>query len=260
VISPVEPQLGAFLECADRLLGLPTISIVVELGARDCSETRAFSERLPQAAIYAFECNPATLPECRAVTRSLPNVTLIEAAATNLEGRISFYATDPDATLTSWANGNPGASSLLRASGKYPVEHYVQSEVEVSATTLGTFCSDRDIDHIDLLWMDIQGSELMALAGAREVLPAISLIHTEVAFVEIYSGQPLFSELHLFLRRAGFRLARFTSDGLYSADAMFVNLRVLGSRRQRAVLIVRDAAVSRFFMARRRLSATMRRH
>ena len=41
------------------------VRVILEVGARDCAETLDFHRAYPDAAIYAFECNPATLPLCR---------------------------------------------------------------------------------------------------------------------------------------------------------------------------------------------------
>jgi len=232
------PTLVKFLELADRHLGRDAVRVVLELGARDCEETAAFSERLPQARVYAFECNPATLPACRERVAPLANVTLVEKAVADHDGDVSFFPINPERTVTTWEDGNPGASSLLRASGKYPAETYVQDEITVPAVTLETFLRDEGIDEVDLMWMDIQGAELMALRGAGDSLARVKMIHTEVEFLEIYSGQALFAEVKRFLNDAGFLLAAFTHLGRYAGDAVFVQgslLRGAAGARARAV-------------------------
>ena len=204
----------------------PSPVTFAELGARDCTETIVFSRYLPNTQIYAFECNPQTLPLCRKVARELSNVKLIEKAATDKDGSVDFFAIDPKKTQTTWKDGNPGASSLLKASGKYPVEKYVQKRVTVKATRLDSFIAQQGITGIDVLWMDIQGGELMALEGLGGKLSDVKLIHTEVEFLEIYKGQPLFDKLYKFLKTAGFILGGFTAFGEYSADAVFINQRL----------------------------------
>ncbi|MBL8763548.1 MAG: FkbM family methyltransferase [Phycisphaerae bacterium] len=63
-----------------------------------------------------------------------------------------------------------------------------------------------DIDAIDFLKLDIQGGELDALRGAARHLQRAVVIETEVEFVPLYEGQPLFAELDQELRRHGFLL------------------------------------------------------
>jgi hypothetical protein len=69
---------------------------------------------------------------------------------------------------------------------------------------------------LDPLKIDIQGAELMAFQNAPERLKSALLIHTEVEFLPMYIGQPLFSEVEQFLRAAGFVLHKF--EPLVSRD------------------------------------------
>ena len=62
---------------------------------------------------------------------------------------------------------------------------------------------------VDLLKMDIQGGELTVLRHAESRLKSALVIQTEVEFLPIYEGQPLFSEIELFLRERGFVFHRF---------------------------------------------------
>ena len=62
----------------------------------------------------------------------------------------------------------------------------------------------------DMLCIDIQGAELLAFAGARQRLRDVAVIHAETSFVQMYAGQPLFSEIEQFLRAEGFMLHRFS--------------------------------------------------
>lgn len=63
----------------------------------------------------------------------------------------------------------------------------------------------------DFLKLDVQGYELAVLHGAEKALRDVLVVHTEVEFVEMYEGQPLFAEVDQFLRRAGFIFHRFAS-------------------------------------------------
>ena len=241
-MTAYEPQLDQCLALATNLLEEHGIRTVVDVGARDGSETREFAQRLRSARVFAFECNPQTLPACRSTVSALPNAELIEKAVAARVGPMTLFPIDPERTETTWADGNPGASSLFRASGKYPVESYAQDEITVQGTTLEAFMEERGLGSIDLLWMDIQGAEKLALKGLGTRIRDVKLVHTEVEFVEIYSGQPLFGEVKSFLNAAGFRLVAFTAMGPFSADAVFANTAVL-DRLGRARALVLDSAL-----------------
>lgn len=80
---------------------------------------------------------------------------------------------------------------------------------------------------IDLLKIDTQGSEILVFKGAEETLKRTRMIFTEVSFIQMYEGAPLFQEVYDYLQARGFRLLTI-SDGfrdsrgsLLQADALF---------------------------------------
>ena len=62
---------------------------------------------------------------------------------------------------------------------------------------------------MDMLKIDIQGGELMVFQNAPQRLAQALVVHTEVEFIPMYVGQPLFADIDVFLRGAGFMLHRF---------------------------------------------------
>ncbi len=66
-----------------------------------------------------------------------------------------------------------------------------------------------EVDAIDYLKLDVQGSELSALRGVQRKLTSTLVIETEAQFVPFYKNQPLFAEVDQELRGAGFLLHRF---------------------------------------------------
>lgn len=59
---------------------------------------------------------------------------------------------------------------------------------------------------IDFLKMDVQGAELAVMKGAPRLLATTLLIETEVEFIPLYKGQPLFADVDTFMRGAGFQI------------------------------------------------------
>lgn len=92
-----------------------------------------------------------------------------------------------------------------------------------------------DVTSIDMLRMDAQGAELMIMKGAGAKLDRTVAVQTEVSFVTLYVGQPLFGDIHEFLAAKGFVFYTFTefhvrtigpSNGrgrhIIQADAVYV--------------------------------------
>lgn len=61
-----------------------------------------------------------------------------------------------------------------------------------------------EIDVIDFLKIDIQGSELAVFQHGKSRLARAVVIQTEVSFIALYKGQPVFGDIDLELRKLGF--------------------------------------------------------
>ena len=70
-----------------------------------------------------------------------------------------------------------------------------------------------EITGIDLLKIDVQGAELDAFRGAPRLLGEAVAVYTEVEFIPMYKGQPLFADVDAELRSRGFLLHMF-ADGI----------------------------------------------
>jgi len=66
-----------------------------------------------------------------------------------------------------------------------------------------------ELDDVDFIKIDVQGSELPILMNATRILQSAVMIQIEVAFVEAYKGQPMFSDVDAFLRSRQFQFHTF---------------------------------------------------
>lgn len=220
MISKFLAQLRASGIAADAEL------VIFDVGSRDCAQSVEFYEAFPKSRIVAFECNPQTLPLCAAAAAARADrLTLVPKAVHEYDGVCAFFPIDPAQTVTTWSDGNPGASSIFRANGKYDVEHYVQTETSVECTTLASAAAALNITNVDLIWMDLQGAELLALKGLGALLENVRFIHIELTFREMYSGQAMFSDVHTFLHQHGFELVTSLVGRGWQEDGIYRNSR-----------------------------------
>lgn len=197
--------------------------IIFDVGARDCNESIVFYTKFKNARIFSFECNPNTLGLCRkAIEPYKDRITLIERAVCEHDGSILFYPINQEKTITSWKDGNPGASSLFRSNGTYEHEYYVQDEVIVPSTRLDTIMEMHNIEHVDIMWMDLQGAELLALKSLGKYLQNVKCIYTEISHRPIYEGQVMFHDLHSFLSSNGFCLVGEPKYTGWQEDVIYV--------------------------------------
>jgi FkbM family methyltransferase len=174
--------------------------IIFDIGSRDCLQSIEFYHKFPNSKIYAFECNPNTINLCKKnIEEFKDRITLIEGAVCDYDGEINFYPIDSKKTITSWEDGNPGASSLFISNDKYTLEKYSQYKIITKCHRLDTIIKLFNIKNVDIVWMDLQGAELLALKGLGDHLRNIKYIHTEINHHPIYDGQVLFNEIDNYL-------------------------------------------------------------
>lgn len=80
-----------------------------------------------------------------------------------------------------------------------------------------------EIDDVDFIKIDVQGSELAVFKGAQRILQGVLHIQTEVEFVEMYRGQPMFADVDIFLRSHGFQFHTFNGFGMRAFKPVLVN-------------------------------------
>ena len=82
-----------------------------ELGSRDGEDAARLAVAAPDAHVIAFECNPDTVPTVQSRLADVPKARAVDLAVTDFNGTTTFHKIDPLRTVTTWADGNPGASS-----------------------------------------------------------------------------------------------------------------------------------------------------
>lgn len=104
----------------------------------------------------------------------------------------------------------------------------VRDRLECRVTKLDTLLQEEHWqESVNLLKIDVQGAELMALRGAAKTLSRVRFLFTEVSFKPLYEGSCVFGEIYDFLYARGFRLLSLGEgfrgqDGeLLQGDALF---------------------------------------
>lgn len=225
-----------FLSLARKYFCEGDIKIILDIGSRYGNESITLKQAFPDSKVYAFECNPAAIKVWRNNVEQ-KDIYLVEKAVSDVDGTIEFYPINPERTITTHKDGNIGASSLFKANPAYPYEKYSQDCISVESTTIHKWAMNNNIKHVDLVWLDVQGSELKALRGMEDFLEGIKLIHTEVSFKPVYIEQPLFKDINTFLKKKGFVFLGFENISGWFGDANYINCKYLRATQKCALKI-----------------------
>ena len=141
--------------------------------------------------MWWVEANPGVFDKIRAALIPYPNQLLIEALVTDVDGsERRFNVTNYD-----------GMSSSVLEFGTHPtfspdtvwVDHLM-----LATRTLDSLVAEHAID-ANMLVMDLQGAEGLALKGAQGLIPQLDFVYSEINTAEVYIGCAKVEELDAML-------------------------------------------------------------
>lgn len=188
----------------DRYIAHP--QIIFDVGSRDLEESIFFKQKYPDASVFAFEANPEQKDIC-SIKAANNNINFYSAAVSDQVGKHDFFAVQKDGP-----NPNIGASAMSFFSQDQlnfwkdidPDSKPNTKKYEVDTITLDSFCEEKSISSIDILWMDVQGWEQQVLNGGTKMLKNIKMIYTELSFKQFYEKTSFYPDIVKFLSDYGF--------------------------------------------------------
>jgi FkbM family methyltransferase len=174
---------------------------VVDIGANPIDGTPPYAPllRAGDADVIGFEANADALTRLNQIKG--PHETYLPYVVGDGARHTLHFCHAPG--MTSLLAPNPAVLNLFHG---FPDWGRVSSTQLVDTVRLDDV---PETQGVELIKIDIQGGELMALSHGKTRLRDTLLIQTEVEFLPMYLGQPLFSEVEIFLRSEGFQLHRF---------------------------------------------------
>ncbi|MBO9542447.1 FkbM family methyltransferase [bacterium] len=193
---------------------------VLHVGAHEGKEAKQYAAMGVERVLF-IEANPAVFARLQENLKPFPQMQAVNCAASNENGQVQLHVTSMDQSSS--------ILPLKHHQALYPEIHETH-RVTVEAKTLDSLLEEQQLDPagFNLLNLDIQGAELLALQGASELLRHIEAINTEVNFDELYEGCALIEHLDAFLGTHGFqRVATITPYHPTWGDALYVKRPVI---------------------------------
>lgn len=196
-----------FVEIAKRVA--PRSPVICDIGSRDALEGIFLCKSLNASECHTFEPNPDAIEICKgniSKHRAGCNIIFNPAGLSDRVGTADFFPVNADESQ----NKDIGFSSMFRINPAYTARRHVivQDKVTIPTVTLDAYFADRE-KLPDVLWVDVEGAELLVFRGTENTLRNVSVIHVEVSFRPMQVGKPLFWEIDDFLKLRGFDLLGF---------------------------------------------------
>jgi FkbM family methyltransferase len=193
---------------------------VIHVGAYEGQDVKLY-QQLGFQKILLIEANPVVFKRLARTLEQEKNVIAVNCAISDHNGTATLHVTSLEQS-----------SSILPL--KQVTQFYPQIQetetISVPARSLDSLLQELKLKPQDfnILNIDIQGAELLALKGAKNWLKFVEAINTEVNYEELYEGCVLIDQLDEFLDQQGFERVATTSPYHASwGDAFYVKKPVI---------------------------------
>ena len=99
--------------------------------------------------------------------------------------------------------------------------HWIQKEIKVNSMTLNTFIADGNPSP-DLMWIDVQGAELLVFKRASNIFPNVKAIFTEAGNQAYYHGHTMINEIDQYLSSFKFHSVLKVFGHQWESDFLYI--------------------------------------
>jgi len=170
-----------------REIGTTSAPVVFDVGANTGQFAAAIFDHWPQARVHSFEPQSSLVPrikELAAINGLQDRLTINWCAIGARAGEADFFQ-----------NRSPISASLIREKA---ARRSVRRVSKVPVKTLDDYAQAQGIRQVDILKLDVEGVELDAMCGARQILSGVRLM-----FLEVHPPFSTFSQAVTLLRLSG---------------------------------------------------------
>lgn len=206
-----------------KLIGGNKNITIFDVGACTGSVTFEYLQLFRKSTIFSFEPFVPSFEILKKAMLPYENVQVFNIAISEKTGTTEFNVNESAAT-NSMLETHPDSSKNWN---QYALN--TTKKIQIDTITLDEFIENKNIDKIDILKLDTQGTEYQILTGSKKAIREnkISLIYLEIITRPTYSGQKNLEDILSLLRVQGFILYNFYNfsyndhGALRQVDAIF---------------------------------------
>lgn len=184
--------------------------VVIDGGAHLGNMVERFGALSPNAEFHCFEPDPVLGKSLEQKFSGNTKVHVVHAALGDMASKAMLNI-----------NVSRPTNSLLPAAESLPPDLKqlceLVEQVEVGVTTIDEYCRANSIERVDVIKLDLQGYDYLALKGAKTTLEKTKVVLVEVLFKEMYKGCHGFPDVLNLMLGQGFKL--HTLCGLHYGEA-----------------------------------------
>lgn len=174
--------------------------VILEFGANRGRCARVFLRNFKNISLYCFEPDPRVAKQFLSrikKDRLNGRCHFFEYAVSDKDGESYFYLSKRKKNIRKHISGEDSSSSL-----KEPLEILniapnlvFDKKIMVKTISLDSWIKDKNIEVIDLIWADIQGSEGDMIKGGIKTFERTRYVIMEYCETELYKGQFLLKDI-----------------------------------------------------------------
>jgi FkbM family methyltransferase len=181
-------------------------------------------QEVPQYLEYGFknivliEANPKSFKILEAKFGHCENIILLNYAVCDRNGAVDFHI-----HTSRSGNAEPASVLPMKRFSEIVKTLHTPETIRVPGITLDSLVASHGIrmTEYNVVNIDIQGAELLALRGATKVIAALDAIISEVNLIEMYENGALEDEIVAFLGGQGFEKRHAVYHTLYDETSTF---------------------------------------